>query len=126
MPVLYHIARYAIIDMELVNKTHQLIQNSFHYLQDSDSQVDILHLPGTRCPAGGLRTSVDTAWHTTQIPGLVGILSHLKNSKIYHAPSKMLITGCADFLKLRHVAELIPVCTLGGCQGVYLWVNLLD
>lgn len=68
-----------------------------HYLQDSDIQVDILHLPGTRCPAGGLHNSVDTAWHMTQIPGLVGMFSHLKNGKIYHAPSKMPIRGWADF-----------------------------
>lgn len=88
-----------------------------HYLQDSDSQVDILHLPGTRCPAGGRHTSVDTAWHMTQIPGLVGILSHLKWGKIISCTTKVDDHRLCWLLKTETHAELIPVCTVGG-KGV--------
>lgn len=94
-----------------------------YYPQDSDSQADNLLLPGTQYPAGGLHTSVDTAWRMTQTPGLVGILSHLTKCKAYHGLSGMLITGCSDFLSPRH--ELFPVCTLWCTQGNLLWEHLL-
>lgn len=51
------------------------------YLEGSGSPADIRCWSGTRYPAGGLSSAVDTGWHTSQTLGLVGTLYRLTTHK---------------------------------------------